>query len=60
MTEVFGSNPFEVVPHVAALIVAYLLAFPVGWNREKEELSAGLWTFPLVAVAARGFVQASE
>jgi len=60
MTEIFGSNPFEIVPHVVAMIVAYLLALPVGWNREKEERSAGLRTFPLVAVAACGFVQAAE
>jgi putative Mg2+ transporter-C (MgtC) family protein len=60
MTEIFGSNPFEIVPHVVALLVAYLLALPVGWNREKEERSAGLRTFPLVAVAACGFVQAAE
>lgn len=60
MTEVFGSNPFDIVPHLAALIAAYLLALPVGWNREKEERSAGLRTFPLVAVASCGFVQAAE
>ena len=60
MSEIFGSNPFEIVPHVVAMIVAYLLALPVGWNREKEERSAGLRTFPLVAVAACGFVQAAE
>jgi putative Mg2+ transporter-C (MgtC) family protein len=60
MTGIFGSNPFDIVPHLAALIVAYLLAFPLGWNREKEERSAGLRTFPLVAVAACGFVQATE
>ncbi|HEY0130290.1 MAG TPA: MgtC/SapB family protein [Allosphingosinicella sp.] len=60
MTEIFGSNPFDIVPHVAALVAAYLLALPVGWNREKEERSAGLRTFPLVAVAACGFVQAAE
>jgi putative Mg2+ transporter-C (MgtC) family protein len=60
MQEVFGSNPFEIVPHLTALVVAYLLALPVGWNREKEERSAGLRTFPLVAVAACGFVQAAE
>ena len=60
MTEIFGSNPFDIVPHLAALVVAYLLAFPLGWNREKEERSAGLRTFPLVAVAACGFVQATE
>jgi putative Mg2+ transporter-C (MgtC) family protein len=60
MTEIFGSNPFDIVPHLAALFVAYLLAFPLGWNREQEERSAGLRTFPLVAVAACGFVQATE
>src|SRR5688572_14148112 len=60
MTEIFGSNPFDIVPHLAALVVAYLLAFPLGWNREREERSAGLRTFPLVAVAACGFVQATE
>ena len=60
MTEIFGSNPFEIIPHLAALAAAYLLALPVGWNREKEERSAGLRTFPLVAVAACGFVQAAE
>ena len=60
MSEIFGSNPFQIVPHVVAMIVAYLLALPVGWNREKEERSAGLRTFPLVAVAACGFIQAAE
>jgi putative Mg2+ transporter-C (MgtC) family protein len=36
--------------------VAYLLALPIGWNREKGARSAGLRTFPLVAIAACGFV----
>ena len=60
MTEIFGSNPFDILPHIVALVAAYLLALPVGWNREKEERSAGLRTFPLVAVASCGFVQAAE
>lgn len=42
--------------HLIALAVAYLLALPIGWNREREERSAGLRTFPLVAMAACGFV----
>jgi len=37
-----------------------LLALPIGWDREKEARSAGLRTFPLVALASCGFVQASE
>ena len=60
MQEIFGSNPFNILPHIFAMAAAYLLALPVGWNREKEERSAGLRTFPLVAVAACGFVQAAE
>ena len=48
------------VPHITALAVAYVLALPIGWDREKEERSAGLRTFPLVAIASCGFIQASE
>lgn len=54
------SNDFRVLPHMVALAVAYLLALPIGWNREKEERSAGLRTFPLVAIATCGIVQATE
>ncbi len=57
---IFGSDRFDVVPHLLALTIAYLLAFPIGWNRETEERSAGLRTFPLVAVASCGFIQAAE
>jgi putative Mg2+ transporter-C (MgtC) family protein len=59
MSEILASL-YALVPQIAAMALAYLLALPVGWNREKEERSAGLRTFPLVAVAACGFVQASE
>jgi putative Mg2+ transporter-C (MgtC) family protein len=48
------------LPHLLALLVAYALAVPIGWNREREERSAGLRTFPLVAVATCGFIQATE
>lgn len=60
MESIFGGNAFNVLPHLAALSVAYLLAFPIGWNRESEERSAGLRTFPLVAVASCGFIQGAE
>jgi putative Mg2+ transporter-C (MgtC) family protein len=46
--------------HLRDLGIAYVLAFLIGWNREREDRSAGLRTFPLVAVAACGFVQAAE
>ena len=39
---------------------AYALALPIGWDREKQARSAGLRTFPLVAMASCGFVRASE
>ncbi len=38
------------------LVVAYVLALPVAWNREAHARSAGLRTFPLVAVGACGYV----
>jgi len=60
LERLLGSDDFNLLPHLTALVVAYLLAFPIGWNREKEERSAGLRTFPLVAVASCGFIQAAE
>jgi len=53
-------EPLRVLPHVAVLAFAYVLALPIGWDRERNERSAGLRTFPLVAVASCGFVQATE
>jgi len=60
LEQVFGSDEFNIAPHAIALVIAYLLALPIGWNREKEERSAGLRTFPLVAIATCGLIQASE
>jgi putative Mg2+ transporter-C (MgtC) family protein len=48
------------LPQVRDLSIAYALAFVLGWNRERRGRSAGLRTFPLVAVASCGFVQAAE
>lgn len=50
----------NIVPHLVALLVAYVLALPIAWDRERNERSAGLRTFPLVAIAACGFIQATE
>ncbi len=60
MNEIFDADHFDIVPHFVALAAAYILALPIGWNRERAERSAGLRTFPLVAVASCGFIQASE
>jgi putative Mg2+ transporter-C (MgtC) family protein len=51
---------FLIIPHVIALAGAYALALPIGWDREKQARTAGLRTFPLVAMASCGFVQATE
>jgi putative Mg2+ transporter-C (MgtC) family protein len=48
------------IPHVVALTAAYVLALPIGWDREKNARSAGLRTFPLVALATCSFIQATE
>ncbi|MGA7263380.1 MAG: MgtC/SapB family protein, partial [Stellaceae bacterium] len=53
-------DTFELVPHVRDLAIAYGLAVPIGWDREQEERTAGLRTFPLVAIASCALIQASE
>jgi putative Mg2+ transporter-C (MgtC) family protein len=40
--------------------VAYLLALPIGWEREREEHSVGVRTFPLVAMASCGYVLVAD
>ena len=41
---------------ISRLMLAYILALPVGWYREKEAHSVGLRTFPLVAMASCGYI----
>ena len=53
-------NGLQILTHVLALGAAFALAVPIGWDREHRARSAGLRTFPLVALASCGFVQASE
>jgi putative Mg2+ transporter-C (MgtC) family protein len=38
------------------IVAAYLLALPIGWEREQVEHSVGVRTFPLVAMASCGYV----
>lgn len=42
--------------HFLYLGFAYVLALPIGWDRETAVHSAGLRTFPLVAVGACAFM----
>ncbi len=45
-----------VLSHLATMGLAYVLAFPLGWDRERGQRGAGLRTFPLVSVAACGYM----
>lgn len=47
----------ELLSHLAHLGGAFVLALPVAWNREHRERTAGLRTFPLVALASCAFVR---
>ncbi len=58
--EIGRMDTLQFLPHFIALAAAYALALPIGWDREKEARSAGLRTFPLVALATCGFIQATE
>lgn len=42
--------------HSSHLLFAYLLALPIGWERERSKRHFGLRTFPLVAVVTCGFM----
>jgi putative Mg2+ transporter-C (MgtC) family protein len=46
----------RILSHLLSVTIAYVLALPVAWDREKEARSAGLRTFPLVAVASCGYM----
>lgn len=45
-----------IVSNLAHVLVAYLLALPIGWNRERAGNGLGLRTFPLVALASCGYL----
>jgi putative Mg2+ transporter-C (MgtC) family protein len=47
---------YLVFSHLWHLALAFVLALPLGWNREHRSRSAGLRTFPLVAVGACAFM----
>ncbi len=41
--------------HLLLLGIAYTLALPIAWDREAGGRSAGLRTFPIVAISSCGF-----
>jgi putative Mg2+ transporter-C (MgtC) family protein len=38
------------------LVVAYVLTAIIGWNREREEHTVGIRTFPIVGMASCGYL----
>ena len=54
LSSLFDWHVFGVI--AAKVTVAYLLALPIGWEREQVQHSVGLRTFPLVAMASCGYV----
>jgi putative Mg2+ transporter-C (MgtC) family protein len=45
-----------VLSHLGHIAIAYVLSVPIGWEREKAGRTAGLRTFPLLAIATCGYV----
>jgi putative Mg2+ transporter-C (MgtC) family protein len=45
-----------VLDSLGKLLLAYVLTLPVAWEREHAARSAGLRTFPLVALASCGYM----
>ena len=52
MSAELGNWAEEIPANLLKLAIAFVLALPVAWNREREERSAGLLTFTVLAVAA--------
>jgi len=46
----------QIWPDLLRLLIAFLLALPVAWEREKSTRLMGLRTFPIVAVASCAYV----
>lgn len=62
-----SSNPFFAMPFpdidwiqavhdFVKVLIAFLLAMPIAWDREERTRIMGLRTFPLVALASCGYV----
>jgi putative Mg2+ transporter-C (MgtC) family protein len=50
----------EIGAHLLQLSIAFLLAVPLGFDREQRDGSLGVRTFPLIAMASCGFLLLGE
>lgn len=46
----------DVLSAIVILAIAFVVALPIAWDRERVNRTAGLRTFPLVSTASAGFV----
>lgn len=56
MNDLFAYDWGQAASNIARVLIAYILALPIGWEREREEHGVGIRTFPLVAMACCAFV----
>lgn len=54
-------NGLEQLPEMLLnLAVAFVLAIPIGWDRERQELGPGLRTYPLLALGACAYLEIGQ
>lgn len=46
----------HMLQHLIKIGIAYALAVPTGWERQQDDHSAGLRTFPLVSIASCAYM----
>lgn len=51
----FG-NWHDILQGSERILIAYILTAIIGWNREREEHTLGLRTFPIVGMASCGYL----
>lgn len=56
MPDILKLDWHAIVTNLYQIGTAYVLALPVAWDREQEARSAGIRTFPLVSIAACGYM----
>ena len=54
--ELFEFDLQRALWHLTHLALAFAFALPVAWDREQQERTLGLRTFPLVAMASAGYI----
>lgn len=56
MLETFSFDWQMAATNLLRMMIAFVLAFPLAWERVKSERNLGLRTFPIVAVASCGYM----